>query len=187
MNRTMLCPEVVSLAAVLFSTIVYGEPDSKRSSIAFISVVPMDSERIVPNQTVLIQNGRIRAIGPADAIPISRTRLVARPVRHVLALSHAAQQVEGGRELAIPIDFRRRVSRERIRDSGLGNRIFRERPRGEPRLLDGILLLPRQDDFHVGVDTPVIVRGGVRQAVDDPTVWQPIVGNCEFHGGIMRG
>lgn len=189
MNRTTLVPEVVPLAAVLFCTIVYGEPDSKRQPVALVSVsvVVMDSERIIANQTVLIQNGRIRAIAAADTIPISETTLVARRVRHVLALPHAAQQIEGGGELAVPSDFRRRVSRGRIRDSGLGNRIFRERPRGEPRLLDGVSLLARQDDFHVGVYAPVVVRGGVWEAVDDPTVRQPIVGYCQLHGGVMCG
>ena len=93
MNRTTLLPEVVPLAAVLFCTFVYGEPDSKRQPVAFVSVsvVPMDSERIIADQTVRIQYGRIRAIGPADTIPISETTLVARRVRRVLALSHTAQ------------------------------------------------------------------------------------------------
>ncbi|MCH8146929.1 MAG: hypothetical protein IH987_02915 [Planctomycetes bacterium] len=72
MNRTTLFPKVGLLAPVLFCTIVYGDPDSKRQPVAFVnvSVVPMDSERIIANQTVLIQNGRILAIGPADAMPI---------------------------------------------------------------------------------------------------------------------
>lgn len=72
MNRTTLVPKVVLLATVFFCPFVVGEPGSKRRPAAFVSVnvVPMDSERIIADQTVLIQNGRIRAIGPADTIPI---------------------------------------------------------------------------------------------------------------------
>ncbi len=35
-----------------------------------VSVVPMDSERNIADQTVLIQDGRIRAIGPSTSTPI---------------------------------------------------------------------------------------------------------------------
>ena len=72
MTRTTLAPRVVLLAAVSCCSIVYGEPDSKRPPIAFVNVnvVPMDSERIITYQTVLIEDERIRAIGPADTTPI---------------------------------------------------------------------------------------------------------------------
>jgi hypothetical protein len=42
------------------------------SSIAFVdvNVVPMNSESVVPGQTVLIQQGRITAIGPASSTPV---------------------------------------------------------------------------------------------------------------------
>ena len=93
MNRTTFVPKVILLAAVFFCTIVAGEPGSKKQPVASVnvSVVPVDSDRIITDQTVFIQDGRIRAIGPADTIPKSKTTLVARRVRYVLALSHTAQ------------------------------------------------------------------------------------------------
>ena len=76
MNRTTLVPKVVLLAAVLFCPLVYGEPNSKTQPIAFVNVnvVPMDSERIIADQTVLIQDGRIRAIGPSASASIKTMR-----------------------------------------------------------------------------------------------------------------
>ena len=79
MNQTTLLQKVVLLAAVFFCPLVYAEPDSKRPPLAFVNVnvVPMDSERIIADQTVLIQDGRIHAIGPASStsIPKGATRI----------------------------------------------------------------------------------------------------------------
>jgi imidazolonepropionase-like amidohydrolase len=43
-----------------------------RTFIAFVgvNVVPMDSERIVENQTVLVENGHIAAVGPAGEVEV---------------------------------------------------------------------------------------------------------------------
>jgi imidazolonepropionase-like amidohydrolase len=35
-----------------------------------VNVVPMDSERVVADQTVLVERGRITALGPADKVPV---------------------------------------------------------------------------------------------------------------------
>jgi imidazolonepropionase-like amidohydrolase len=35
-----------------------------------VNVVPMDTERVLPNHTVLVQDGRITALGPADKVPV---------------------------------------------------------------------------------------------------------------------
>ena len=35
-----------------------------------VNVIPMDRERVLPNQTVLVQDGRIAALGPSDAVVV---------------------------------------------------------------------------------------------------------------------
>ncbi len=44
-----------------------GESRSGNNAIAFrdISVIPMDTERVLPDQTVVVRNGKIVEIGPA--------------------------------------------------------------------------------------------------------------------------
>ena len=37
-----------------------------------VNVVPMDEERVLPAQTVVVVDGRIRAIGPVDAVPVPK-------------------------------------------------------------------------------------------------------------------
>ncbi len=53
-----------------------GEPGvaGEAETLAFVhaSVIPMDSEQIVPDQTVIVAGGRIVAMGPVGA-PSSRT------------------------------------------------------------------------------------------------------------------
>ncbi len=72
MLRTLLLQSIVLSATIQLCAVAHGEPDSKRQPLAFVNVnvVPMDSERIIADQTVLIQDGRIRAIGSADRLPI---------------------------------------------------------------------------------------------------------------------
>ena len=49
------------------------------SSIAFqdISVIPMDTERMLPHQTVLVRDGKIAEVGPAKAVrlPLDAMRI----------------------------------------------------------------------------------------------------------------
>ncbi len=48
------------------------------ASLAFqnVSVLPMDRETVLPRQTVVVREGRIAAMGPADAVPIPGDALV---------------------------------------------------------------------------------------------------------------
>ena len=65
---------VTTLCVLSFSLSVHAQV----ADVAFINVnvVPMDSERIVPTQTVLVHNGRITAVGPVDAIAVPEDAIV---------------------------------------------------------------------------------------------------------------
>ena len=45
---------------------------SPPAAVAFthVNVVPMDSERVLRDQTVLVEQGRIRLLGPADNVRV---------------------------------------------------------------------------------------------------------------------
>jgi imidazolonepropionase-like amidohydrolase len=57
--------------------IVDGDPASGSLAIVDVSVVPMDADRALESQTVLIENGRITAIGPSSSVqpPQGATRI----------------------------------------------------------------------------------------------------------------
>jgi adenine deaminase len=42
----------------------------KPVAVRDVSVVPMDTERVVPHQTVIVQNGRIVEVGPASSVHV---------------------------------------------------------------------------------------------------------------------
>lgn len=45
-------------------------------AITHVNVIPMDTERTLPDQTVLIENDRIVAIGPTCSIPLELSYMV---------------------------------------------------------------------------------------------------------------
>ncbi len=47
-------------------------PQTAPESMAFtnVTVVPMDAERVLTNQTVLVEQGRIRRMGPTEGTPV---------------------------------------------------------------------------------------------------------------------
>lgn len=59
----------LGLPAVLFGAPLHAAPDT---AVAFVdvTVVPMDRERIIPGQTVVVQGGRIAAMGPAGRVKV---------------------------------------------------------------------------------------------------------------------
>ena len=69
------------------------------ATVAFVgvSVVPMDRERILPDQTVVVVDGRIAAIGPASEVKVPRhaVRIDARSRYLLPALSDMHVHVEG--------------------------------------------------------------------------------------------
>ena len=69
---------VLMISALLVSGSVAAAPDtaprppSQAIAIVGATVIPMDSERVLPNRTVLLENGRIIAVGPADSVAVPR-------------------------------------------------------------------------------------------------------------------
>jgi imidazolonepropionase-like amidohydrolase len=58
-----------SAEAVNYDPIV-GDPSATSIAIVGVNVVPMDREQVISNQTVLIDNGRITAIGSASSVQV---------------------------------------------------------------------------------------------------------------------
>ena len=65
---TTSCSEVVNNGIV-------GDPEATSIAITNVNVVPMDAERVIESQTVLIDNGRITAIGPTLEPPAGALRI----------------------------------------------------------------------------------------------------------------
>jgi imidazolonepropionase-like amidohydrolase len=63
------------LLIVLFGLSALAQSATPTLVITDVNVVPMDTERILERQTVLIRNGRIVAIGPSVAIPRDARRI----------------------------------------------------------------------------------------------------------------
>jgi hypothetical protein len=51
-------------------------PASQPVAITHVTVVPMDSERVLAEQTVVIEDGRIRTVGPAAQVSVDRMQVV---------------------------------------------------------------------------------------------------------------
>ena len=51
-----------------------SSPKAQSSTVAFVhaAVVPMDRERVLPDQTVVVIDGRIAALGPASKVKVPR-------------------------------------------------------------------------------------------------------------------
>ena len=65
------------LSLVLAASALAASADDRAKVAAFVdvTVVPMDKERLLPHQTVLVENGAITAIGPAVAVPEGARRI----------------------------------------------------------------------------------------------------------------
>src|SRR5436190_11106579 len=65
---------LVVVAGVVAATICFIVFRREPEAIAFVNVnvVPMDSERLLERQTVIVRDGRISEMGPADRISIPR-------------------------------------------------------------------------------------------------------------------
>ena len=59
----------LALPALLFGAPLHAAPDT---TVAFVdvTVVPMDRERLIPGQTVVVRGGRISAMGPVSRVKV---------------------------------------------------------------------------------------------------------------------
>lgn len=65
--------------------LIQGDPDAATIAILNVNVVPMDQNRVLQSQTVLIDNGRITAIGSAsDVLPPAGALLINGQGRYLL-------------------------------------------------------------------------------------------------------
>ena len=96
MSRT-LYHIATALAALCACSAQAANPRPKAVAFIHAAVVPMERERVIRDQTVLVVDGRITAVGPASRVKVPRhaTRIDARG-RYVLpALSDMHVHVEG--------------------------------------------------------------------------------------------
>ena len=58
---------------VLLASMQAGAQSPKSVAFSNVSVVPMDSQRVLADHTVIVTNGRVTAVGPAAAthVPIA--------------------------------------------------------------------------------------------------------------------
>jgi imidazolonepropionase-like amidohydrolase len=66
----MLKRLAVFLAAFLLAPAAWAAQSAAVHAIVDVNVVPMDRERVIPSQTVVIRGGRIAEIGPSDRVGV---------------------------------------------------------------------------------------------------------------------
>lgn len=77
-----LCAAVLWLILLPVAQFVFGseelEPQEQESfALIHVNVIPMDRERVLPDQTVIVQDGRISKVGPASttSVPAGATKI----------------------------------------------------------------------------------------------------------------
>jgi tetratricopeptide (TPR) repeat protein len=70
-NRLMICRcFFLAVAGILFAH--SASAGDSTTAFVHVNVVPMDREEVLHDQNVIISNGRIQAMGPADATPVPK-------------------------------------------------------------------------------------------------------------------
>jgi imidazolonepropionase-like amidohydrolase len=67
-RRVSLLPALLFCSALSFQAVTAAETTPVTAFVS-VNVVPMDSDRVLQHQTVLIENGKITAIGPSVDVP----------------------------------------------------------------------------------------------------------------------
>jgi imidazolonepropionase-like amidohydrolase len=95
----MTTKSFLALTALCAACAHVPAPSPATDAIAFVhaAVVPMDRERVLPDHTVVVVNGRITAVGPAATVEVPRgARRIDARGRHLLpALGDMHVHVEG--------------------------------------------------------------------------------------------
>lgn len=73
-TRVLFIALMISIAAD--SSAAATETPSAVTAFVDVAVVPMDRERVLPNWTVVVADGRIRELGPAPAVAIPKNAVV---------------------------------------------------------------------------------------------------------------
>ncbi len=93
----MLLPASAILAAALLSTPPTAPPEPVTAFVN-VTVIPMDRERVIPNQTVIVRGERIVEIGPASRVkvPEGGTRVDGRGKYLIPGLAEMHAHIPGG-------------------------------------------------------------------------------------------
>lgn len=91
--------------AILISPPAHARAASTRIAFVNAHVVPMDRERVLRGQTVLVENGRIAAIGPQLAIPADARRIDARGMWLSPGLADLHTHIQTRDDLAIYLAY----------------------------------------------------------------------------------
>lgn len=96
-----------ALAFLLAAPALIVPAAAQQARIAFVNanVVPMDRERVLRGQTVLVENGRIAAIGPRLAIPADARRIDARDLWLSPGLADLHSHVQARDDLAVYLSY----------------------------------------------------------------------------------
>lgn len=93
-------PHPACIALLLSAPLSVPPSQAPDSVVAFVdvTVIPMDRERLLPHQTVLVQGDRIRAIGPADRVkpPAEALRVDGRGKFLIPGLAEMHAHIPGG-------------------------------------------------------------------------------------------
>ena len=89
---------ILLVALALAASQAAAPPDTGVTAFVDVTVIPMDTERLVPGQTVLVRDGRITAIGRSGAVQVPRgaRRIEARGKFLLPGLAEMHAHVPGG-------------------------------------------------------------------------------------------
>lgn len=105
MSALQLFRALLVAVAILASVPAYARAALARVAFVNANVVPMDRERVLRGQTLLVENGRIAAIGPKLAIPADARRIDARGMWLSPGLADLHTHVQTRDDLAIYLSY----------------------------------------------------------------------------------
>ena len=98
-TRTRIVLVITALVTVSLG-VLPAQPDPHQAVTAFVgvSVIPMDKEAVVPNQTVIVREQKIAWVGPSDSakIPEGATRVEGKNKFLMPGLAEMHAHIPGG-------------------------------------------------------------------------------------------